>query len=1045
MRYQLVRILTFVVLVIGISACGGGGGGSDSAGSSPAPINLQPTSQIVAPSEAVEGDVVSLDGASSTDPEGRALVFTWSQVSGPVFSFSSTTNSTPTFIAPDVDADSTVVVRLTVSDGALSANSEVSIVIERFNEPPVANAVAPIEALEGAVLRIDGSASSDPDGDPITFSWTQTAGPIVVLSDAEAASPTFVLTGIDTDTILSFDLTVSDDSLATDMTAISFTVQPSIEGRALLGPIVGGLAELFDLTDLEAGPVYMTTTLDADELSSVGKFFMPESFFIDERVFVIRVSGGRDIDADDNGVRNDTPSDFLSAIRSIGMGADYKSNEQKATINAITEVAYQSVAALVASVQTTADLILALDNSAESQLVIDINEDGVINRLDLLAFNPLTNVEAYRLGQVTLARLNSGILNNTISASARSEFTKPLLSSLADVKVANDVFVLDDIAYVASGSQGLVILDVSEPGNPIVLVNYGFAGMSGFTQSVEVVGSVAYVAHGQGMVILDVSDPASPILLSQVVTDDNLGSASGVAVVGSIALLADQVTGLHIIDVTNPTQPTLISAVDTINAEDVSVEQDIAYVAAGGRYVAIDISVPSTPTIIGGLDIPDNGLARNILVEGNRLYLTFTDFEPGFRSALQIVDTSAPSAPVVINEFEFDSQSGGFTVAGDKAFVTLTPAGFGELVVIDISDSETPTEVSRFRSFDSPSQVFVRDGLAYIADNSSVGLHIVNTDGQEPAALLQRIETPVLADVAEATILFDLQVRQRTVYFAADLKGVQIFDFENLSNPELLATVVTNRRTSGVDVSGQTMFITDRSDGLEILDISNPRTPASLSTLQLGQFNYGKVRVADDVAYVVAGISDEIFTIDVSNLSAPEAIGDFDPSPRVNNFTLSNGKAYVAGGGLAVLDITNPAAISRLGGRVSPRSHDVQILDNVAYVANSVNGLLILDVSDPTNPTDIASFDTDGDSVGIAVANGYAYVADKTRGLKIFDVSNPQSPFLAESLLTPGDANAVVFEDGIVYVVDSVRGLVLYRALTGSRQRLLFDTTATSE
>ena len=157
---------------------------------------------------------MTLDGSgSSSDPPGKALTYAWTQTVGSAVVLNLTDPVRPTFTAPSVGVSGTTLTfALTVSDGTLtSVPDSVNVTVTNVNRPPVADAGVDQTVDEGTVVMLDGSASSDPDGEALNLMWVQTAGPTAMLSDATAPRPMFTAPRVGrTGAVLTFELTVSD-------------------------------------------------------------------------------------------------------------------------------------------------------------------------------------------------------------------------------------------------------------------------------------------------------------------------------------------------------------------------------------------------------------------------------------------------------------------------------------------------------------------------------------------------------------------------------------------------------------------------------------------------------------------------------------------------------------------------------------------------------------------------------------------------------------------------------------------------------------------
>ncbi|MBI3778299.1 MAG: hypothetical protein HY274_05225, partial [Gammaproteobacteria bacterium] len=151
---------------------------------------------------------------------------------------SNATVLTPTFTPT---ATGTYVFTLTATDGHAAGVSSASVTITA-DSPPVANAGSDQPGRVNELVSLNGSASSDPDSNAITYRWSSISAPTQTLSDVTAVSPTFVPNATGSQV---FRLVVNDGLL--DSAPSDVTVTVAVANRA---PVVSVGADRLTTTNV---------------------------------------------------------------------------------------------------------------------------------------------------------------------------------------------------------------------------------------------------------------------------------------------------------------------------------------------------------------------------------------------------------------------------------------------------------------------------------------------------------------------------------------------------------------------------------------------------------------------------------------------------------------------------------------------------------------------------------------------------------------------------------------------------------------------------
>lgn len=155
--------------------------------------NIAPIANAGKNQNVVLGQSITLNGSDSIDADGDPLSYLWRIISAPINSNAILTNETsvtPLF-TPDISGD--YVISLIVNDGLL--DSDISMVtLHRENQAPISNAGINLSSRVGEQVHLDGSKSTDADGDTLSPRWSLISKPknsAAVLIDIHTMHPTF--------------------------------------------------------------------------------------------------------------------------------------------------------------------------------------------------------------------------------------------------------------------------------------------------------------------------------------------------------------------------------------------------------------------------------------------------------------------------------------------------------------------------------------------------------------------------------------------------------------------------------------------------------------------------------------------------------------------------------------------------------------------------------------------------------------------------------------------------------------------------------------
>lgn len=582
---------------------------------------------------------------------------------------------------------------------------------------------------------------------------------------------------------------------------------------------------------------------------------------------------------------------------------------------------------------------------------------------------------------------------------------------------AYDTITDGDYTYVADGSGGLKILDISESRNPRLA---GSLPLNGYSYKIAKQGNFVFVLPDKKEIqVIDVSTPSNPF---QVTTAPLSNSPRNMTHYGDFLYVTTHFGDrLEIIDISNPLLPVHRStSSDALLARPYGIAADGSHVyisAENGNLEIWDVTNPSVPIRTGSVSI--GGKAGGMALSGSYLFAA-TDNNQG----IKIVNVSNPSLPAVAQTYKYgadaDEDPADIAISGSRAFALDATRG---VIVLDISNPLSPSEIDRVTE-SGGKQVEYYNKLLYLSAGYT---------GMEIIALGTLDEVAHVKDIDSTYACRDVLLGESRL-FLMDYDGFQVFTIDNPANPlpadrysSIYGTYGDyDESTIPADTNGSYLFASFDRKNIEIIDVKDPDNISLVSEFLVAiTDNIRDIKVVGPYLHIIKQ-AEGLTILDIQNPENPYVAGlSGVPSDQVGGVTADADYVYATSWtGVQAVNISDVYnATPEWSVFSGPKAMDIVTANGKGYFTYEHARLYIFD-TDPSSATwksilGSISFQDIGYADRLCAVQDLAFVATHEGGLKIVNTSNPAAPVLSSELTARNDTFGVAVAGNYIYIADA--------------------------
>lgn len=235
-----------------------------------------------------------------------------------------------------------------------------------------------------------------------------------------------------------------------------------------------------------------------------------------------------------------------------------------------------------------------------------------------------------------------------------------------------------------------------------------------------------------------------------------------------------------------------------------------------------------------------------------------------------------------------------------------------------------------------------------------------------------------------------------------------------------------------VEVHGDLAFVSDmKVNQLLILNVSDPRDPMLLSTFQ-AHGNHQLTVIANGSDEIICLLTDHdygLILLNASNPSNPTVLSRYQDPGEIDDLTVVEDLVYVVDqvDGLEIVNISDPRHPIKVGAfqyGVEGYHVDVIVRDHIAFLSDVKEGLYIVNVSDPTHIVEMAHV-ARSDFYWMDLQGDLLYIPHE-QTIEIYNISLPSDPLLVASIDDGGQNGVIWVDNDIAYISDFELGFEIY-------------------